>query len=91
MSTKDVKARYEKQLQELRTELKSLKMAKKEHSKAMKKNVRECVCVCVCTYALILTFSCVCPNVIGSPLHFLVLHSLPPSLSLSLPTVTGTK
>ena len=39
VSSKDVKARYEKQLIELRIELKSLKMAKKEHTKAMKKNV----------------------------------------------------
>ena len=39
VSSKDVKARYEKQLGELRAELKTLKLAKKEHSKAMKKNV----------------------------------------------------
>ena len=39
VSSKDVKARYEKQLSELKVELKSLKLAKKEHSKAMKKNV----------------------------------------------------
>ena len=39
VSSKDVKARYEKQLGELRVELKTLKLAKKEHSKALKKNV----------------------------------------------------
>jgi kinesin family protein 4/21/27 len=40
VSPKDVKARYEKQLLELRAELKTLKLAKKEHSKAMKKNAQ---------------------------------------------------
>lgn len=36
---KEVKAKYEKQLVDLRTELRSLKSARKEHAKAMKKNV----------------------------------------------------
>ncbi|CAI8047575.1 Kinesin-like protein KIF21A [Geodia barretti] len=40
VSSKDVKARYEKQLGGLRGELKTLKMAKKEHSKALKKNAQ---------------------------------------------------
>ncbi len=38
--TKEIKAKFEKQLVDLRTELKSLKSARKEHAKAMKKNVR---------------------------------------------------
>lgn len=36
---KEIKVKYEKQLGELRTELKTLKSARKEHAKAMKKNV----------------------------------------------------
>ena len=34
-----MKARYEKQLGELKGELKSLKTARREHAKAMKENV----------------------------------------------------
>lgn len=37
--TKEVKVKYERQLVDLRTELRSLKSARKEHAKAMKKNV----------------------------------------------------
>ena len=36
---KEIKVKYERQLGELRTELKTLKSARKEHAKAMKKNV----------------------------------------------------
>lgn len=45
--TKEIKAKYEKQLVDLRAELRSLKSARKEHAKAMKKNV--CVLVVKCT------------------------------------------
>lgn len=38
--TKEIRAKYERQLTDLRTELRSLKSARKEHAKAMKKNVR---------------------------------------------------
>ena len=38
--TKEVKFKYERQLTDLRAELRSLKSARKEHAKAMKKNVR---------------------------------------------------
>jgi ElaB/YqjD/DUF883 family membrane-anchored ribosome-binding protein len=37
--TKEIKMKYERQLTELRTELRSMKSARKEHAKAMKKNV----------------------------------------------------
>lgn len=37
---KEIKGRYERQLTDLKTELRSLKSARKEHAKAMKKNVR---------------------------------------------------
>lgn len=37
---KEVKGSYERQLADLRAELKSLKSARKEHAKAMRKNVR---------------------------------------------------
>lgn len=37
--TKEIKAKYERQLSDLKAELKSLKTARKEHAKAMKKNV----------------------------------------------------
>lgn len=47
---KEVKVKYEKQLIELRTELKSLRSARKEHAKAMKKNVRMCSSVHAHTY-----------------------------------------
>ena len=46
--TKEVKLKYERQLTELRTELRSLKSARKEHAKAMKKNVCVCVFCCIC-------------------------------------------
>ena len=36
---KDIKVKYERQLTELKSELKTLKSARKEHAKAMKKNV----------------------------------------------------
>ena len=36
---KEMKDKYEKQLSQLRTELKQLQLAKKEHSKAIKRNV----------------------------------------------------
>lgn len=36
---KEIKVKYERQLGELRSELKTLKSARKEHAKAMKKNV----------------------------------------------------
>lgn len=36
---KDIKSKYERQLTELKSELKTLKSARKEHAKAMKKNV----------------------------------------------------
>ena len=36
---KDIKAKYERQLTDLKSELKTLKSARKEHAKAMKKNV----------------------------------------------------
>ena len=39
---KEIKGSYEKQLVSLRTELKSLNTARKEHAKAMRKNVRDC-------------------------------------------------
>ena len=39
-NVKEVKGSYERQLSDLRAELKSLKTARKEHAKAMKKNVR---------------------------------------------------
>lgn len=38
---KEVKVKYERQLSDLRSELRSLKSARKEHAKAMKKNVCE--------------------------------------------------
>ena len=36
---KEMKDKYEKQLSQLRTELKQLQLAKKEHSKAIRRNV----------------------------------------------------
>lgn len=36
---KEIKVKYERQLGELKSELKTLKSARKEHAKAMKKNV----------------------------------------------------
>ena len=39
---KDIKLKYERQLNDLKTELKTLKSAKKEHAKAIRKNV--CCC-----------------------------------------------
>ena len=36
---KGIKVKYERQLSELKSELKTLKSARKEHAKAMKKNV----------------------------------------------------
>lgn len=39
--TKEIKLKYERQLAELRAELRSMNSARKEHAKAMKKNVRE--------------------------------------------------
>lgn len=38
--TKEIKSKYEQQLTGLRTELRSLKSARKEHAKAIIKNVR---------------------------------------------------
>ena len=37
--SREAKAKYEAQLSELKAELKSLKSARKEHARAMKKNV----------------------------------------------------
>ena len=39
-NVKEIKGSYERQLLDLRAELKSLKTARKEHAKAMRKNVR---------------------------------------------------
>ena len=36
---KEIKVKYERQLGDLKSELKTLKSAKREHAKAMKKNV----------------------------------------------------
>ena len=53
-----IKAKYEKQLENLRTELRSLKSARKEHAKAMKKNVCTLNCVlCVSLYVTVCTGS----------------------------------
>ncbi len=38
---KDVKASYEKQLKDLRSDLKQLKAVKREHARAMKKNAEQ--------------------------------------------------
>ena len=45
---KEIKVKYERQLGELKSELKTLKSARKEHAKAMKKNVCYIVNICQC-------------------------------------------
>ena len=48
---KEMKSKYEHQLADMKRELKQLQLAKKEHSKAMKKNVRKetdmTMCMCM--------------------------------------------
>lgn len=38
---KEMKTKYERQLRDMKRELKQLELSKKEHSKAMKKNVNK--------------------------------------------------
>ena len=47
---KEIKVKYERQLGELRSELKTLKSARKEHAKAMKKNVSS---ILVCRHIMV--------------------------------------
>lgn len=56
---KEMKSKYERQLTDMKRELKQLQLAKKEHSKALKKNVN-CPLQALFTSFSVIQFVCSC-------------------------------